>query len=145
VRCNAAGLPIGGVLSEGEAHDVTAYDELMEQRDSDPGAMLVDKGYDSDAIRHDLRDSGAAPEISTKSNRKVQTRSANRSMRCGHALSASSSISRCSGASPPDMTSSPPASLGSSCSDAFISGQGLSTGPSLGAAGTPVKIALLPN
>jgi hypothetical protein len=26
VRCNAAGLPIGIVLSEGEAHDVTAYD-----------------------------------------------------------------------------------------------------------------------
>ena len=72
VRCNAAGLPIGVVLSEGEAHDVTAYDGLMQQRDSDPGAMLADKGYDSDAIRHDLRDSGATPEIPTKSNRKVQ-------------------------------------------------------------------------
>lgn len=72
VRCNAAGLPIGVVLSEGEAHDVTAYEVLMEQRDSDPGAMLADKGYDSDAIRQDLRDSGATPEIPTKSNRKVQ-------------------------------------------------------------------------
>ena len=72
MRCNAAGLPIGIVLSEGEAHDVTAYDGLMQQRDSDPGAMLADKGYDSDAIRHDLRDSGATPEIPTKSNRKVQ-------------------------------------------------------------------------
>ncbi len=72
VRCNAAGLPIGVVLSEGEAHDVRAYDGLMQQRDSDPGAMLADKGYDSDAIRHDLRDSGATPEIPTKSNRKVQ-------------------------------------------------------------------------
>ncbi len=38
----------------------------MEQRDSDPGAMLADKGYDSDAIRQDLRDRGAAPEIPTK-------------------------------------------------------------------------------
>ena len=72
VRCNAAGLPIGVVLSEGEAHDVTAYDGLMQQRDSDPGAMLADKGYDSDAIRHDLWDSGTTPEIPTKSNRKVQ-------------------------------------------------------------------------
>ena len=70
VRCNAAGLPIGVVLSEGEAHDATAYDGLMQQRDSDPGAMLADKGYDSDAIRHDLRDSGATPEIPTRSNRK---------------------------------------------------------------------------
>ena len=72
VRCNAAGLPIGVVLSEGEAHDATAYDGLMQQRDSDPGAMLADNGYDSAAIRHDLRDSGATPEIPTKSNRKVQ-------------------------------------------------------------------------
>lgn len=60
------------MLSEGEAHDSTAYDALMEQRDSDPGAMLADKGYDSDAIRQDLRDRGAAPEIPTKRNRKVQ-------------------------------------------------------------------------
>jgi transposase len=51
---------------------VTAYDALMEQRDSDAGAMLADKGYDSDAIRHDLQDRGTAPEIPTKSNRKVQ-------------------------------------------------------------------------
>jgi transposase len=72
VRCNALGLPIGAVLSEGEAHDVTAYDPLMEQRDSDPGVMLADKGYDSDAIRQDLRDRGTTPEIPTKRNRKVQ-------------------------------------------------------------------------
>jgi len=60
------------VLSVGEAHDVTAYDLLMEQRDSDPGVMLADKGYDSDAIRQDLRDRGTTPEIPTKRTRKVQ-------------------------------------------------------------------------
>ena len=60
------------MLTPGEAHDVTAYDALMEQRDTDAGAMLADKGYDSDAIRHDLRDRATAPEIPTKSNRKVQ-------------------------------------------------------------------------
>jgi transposase len=60
------------VLSEGEAHDVTAYDLLMDQRDSDPGVMLADKGYDSDAIRQDLRDRATTPEIPTKQNRKVQ-------------------------------------------------------------------------
>jgi transposase len=69
---NADGLPIAVVLTGGEAHDVTAYDDLMEQRDSDPGAMLGDKGYDSDAIRQDLKDRGAAPEIPTKRNRIVQ-------------------------------------------------------------------------
>ena len=50
------------VLTAGEADDVTACDALMEQRDSDPGAMSRDKGYDSDAIRHDLQDRGASAE-----------------------------------------------------------------------------------
>ena len=71
-RANALGLPIGVILSAGEAHDLTGYDDLMEERDSDPGAMLADKGYDSDPVRQDLRDRGAAPEIPTKSNRRVQ-------------------------------------------------------------------------
>ena len=44
----------------------------MEERDSDPGVMLADKGYDSDAIRSDLRDRGAEPQIPTKRNRIVQ-------------------------------------------------------------------------
>lgn len=44
----------------------------MEQRDSDPGAFWADKGYDSDALRQDLRDRGATPAIPTKRNRKVQ-------------------------------------------------------------------------
>jgi hypothetical protein len=44
LRCNAVGLPVGVVLTPGETHDVTAYDALMQQRDSDPGAMLADKG-----------------------------------------------------------------------------------------------------
>jgi transposase len=69
---NADGMPIAVEVTPGEAHDVTAYDDLMEQRDSDPGALLADKGYDSDAIRQDLRDRGASPEIPTKSNRIVQ-------------------------------------------------------------------------
>jgi transposase len=69
---NADGMPIAVDVTPGEAHDVTAYDGLMEQRDSDPGALLADKGYDSDAIRQDLRDRGASPEIPTKSNRTEQ-------------------------------------------------------------------------
>ncbi len=72
LRANAEGLPIGVVLTSGEAHDVTAYPALMEERDSDPAVMLADKGYDSDAVRQDLRDRGAAPEIPTKRSRKVQ-------------------------------------------------------------------------
>ena len=44
----------------------------MDERDSDPGVMLADKGYDSEAIRQDLRDRGAAAEIPTRRNRTVQ-------------------------------------------------------------------------
>ena len=119
------------MLSEGEAHDVTAYDELMEQRDSDPGVMLADKGYDSDAIRQNLHDRGAAPEIPTKRNRKVQylvTRPlyALRSrIECfiGH-LKEQRRIAT------PIMTRPQVASWALSCSDALASGSGLSTGPS---------------
>jgi transposase len=72
LRCNAIGLPIAALLSAGQAHDSTAYQALMAERDSDPGAMLADKGYDSEAIRQDLRDRGTTPEIPTKRNRTVQ-------------------------------------------------------------------------
>jgi transposase len=69
---NVDGLPIGIVLTPGEAHDLTAYPGLMEERDSDPGILLADKGYDSDTIRKDANDRGATPEIPTTRNRKVQ-------------------------------------------------------------------------
>lgn len=72
LRTNADGLPIGIILSPGEAHDSTAYADLMDERDSDPGVLLADRGYDSDAIRQDARDRGATPEIPTKRNRRIQ-------------------------------------------------------------------------
>ena len=72
LRANAEGLPIGIILSPGEAHDSTAYADLMDERDSDPGILLADRGYDSDAIRQDARDRGTIPEIPTKRNRRVQ-------------------------------------------------------------------------
>jgi transposase len=72
LRANAEGLPIGVVLTPGEPHDATAYADLMEERDSEPGILLAGRGYDSDAIRRDARDRGAVPEIPTKRNRAVQ-------------------------------------------------------------------------
>lgn len=44
----------------------------MEERDSDPGILLADRGYDSDVIRQDVRDRGGQPEIPTKRNRHIQ-------------------------------------------------------------------------
>lgn len=72
VRVNLHELPIGADLNRGEAHDVTHYDDLMDQRQNDAGLTLADKGYDSDVIRQDLRDHGAAPEIPTKRNRTIR-------------------------------------------------------------------------
>ena len=48
-RTNAEGLPIGVVITPGQAHDVTAFPALMQEIDCDPEQMLGDKGYDSEA------------------------------------------------------------------------------------------------
>ncbi len=50
-------------MTPGGAHDSTAYAELMDEHDS---------GYDSYAIRQDVRDRGGQLEIPTKRNRRVQ-------------------------------------------------------------------------
>ena len=60
------------ILSPDEAHDCTAFDALMAEREANPKVMLADKGYDTDDIRGQLRARGAAPEIPTKRNRKNQ-------------------------------------------------------------------------
>ena len=44
----------------------------MAETDADPAVMLGDKGYDSDAIRDEVRARGGAPEIPTKKNRHIQ-------------------------------------------------------------------------
>lgn len=71
-RTNSEGLPLGFVITPGETHDATAYDELMNLDEMRPTALLADKGYDSDAIREDSWFHGTDPIIPTKVNRKVQ-------------------------------------------------------------------------
>lgn len=71
-RTNAEGLPIGIVITPGQAHDVTAYPALMEEVDDDPEQMLADKGYDSDAVRDDIEARGGQAQIPSKANRNVQ-------------------------------------------------------------------------
>ena len=44
----------------------------MAGRDANPKLLLGDKGYDSDAIRDEVRARGGIPEIPTKKNRHVQ-------------------------------------------------------------------------
>ena len=44
----------------------------MAEHEIDPEVLLADRGYDSDAIREDVRARGGVPEIPTKKNRRVQ-------------------------------------------------------------------------
>src|ERR1700757_3842094 len=71
-RTNAEALPIGIVITPGQAHDVTAFPALMQEIDCDPEQMLGDKGYDSDAVRQEIADRGGEALIPTKANRKIQ-------------------------------------------------------------------------
>ena len=72
LRTNAEGLPVALLLTPGEAHDCTAFTDLMAEHDVDPETLLADRGYDSDAIRADVCARGGTPEIPTKKNRRVQ-------------------------------------------------------------------------
>lgn len=71
-RANAEGLAVGFSVTPGQASDMAAYGDLMDEDAPDPVSMLADKGYDSDAIRDDLESRGIEPVIPTKSNRKIQ-------------------------------------------------------------------------
>jgi transposase len=44
----------------------------MAEHGADPEVLLADRGYDSDAIRDDIRARGGVPEIPTKKSRRVQ-------------------------------------------------------------------------
>jgi transposase len=44
----------------------------MAEHDANPEVLLADRGYDSDAIREDVRSRGGKPQIPTKKNRRVQ-------------------------------------------------------------------------
>jgi IS5 family transposase len=65
-RTNAEGMPIGLVITPGQAHDVTAFPALMQKVDCDFEQLLGDKGYDSDTGCQEIAD------VPTKANGKIQ-------------------------------------------------------------------------
>ena len=71
-RTNVEGLPIGIVITPGQAHDVTAVPALMHDIDCDPEQMLGDKGYDSEAVREDIEQRGGEAVIPSIATRKIQ-------------------------------------------------------------------------
>jgi transposase len=50
---DARGRPIAFRLSPGEATDCKAYEPLMDLPEQVPDALIADKTYNADAIRHD--------------------------------------------------------------------------------------------
>ena len=65
-RTNIEGLPIGLVITPGQAHDVTAVPALMHDIDCDPEQML------GDAVREDIEQRGGEAVIPSIATRKIQ-------------------------------------------------------------------------
>ncbi|WP_271574366.1 IS5 family transposase [Bradyrhizobium sp. CCBAU 11361] len=72
-RVDAKGRPVRLMITPGEAHDVTCAEALRDGLDA-RAIVIADKGYDADRVRAHIRDQGAIPNISTKSNRKKRFR-----------------------------------------------------------------------
>jgi Transposase DDE domain len=104
-RTNTEGLPIGVVITPGQAHDVTAFPALMQEIDCDPEHMLGDKGYDSEAVRREIEQRGGEAAIPSTATRKIQHAVDRPFMPCEIESSASSIERRTHAASPPAMTS----------------------------------------
>ena len=63
------GLPIAFHLTPGQRHDIAGGEALLVDLE-EGSVVLADKAYDSDALRAQIEDQGAAPNIPDKSNRK---------------------------------------------------------------------------
>lgn len=72
LRANGLGLPVALLLTPGEALDAKGFGPVIDQPGPEPKVLIADKGYDSDAIRDDIRARGAEPVIPMKRNRVVQ-------------------------------------------------------------------------
>ena len=70
-KAHYQGLPLGFILTGGEASDYTAAEPLMDIPVAAPKALLADKGYDGDRFRESLLIRGILPIIPPRSNRKV--------------------------------------------------------------------------
>lgn len=57
------------ILTEGQVHDITQADTLLQGIDTD--AVLADKAFDSDALLQTITDTGAKAVIPPRSNRNT--------------------------------------------------------------------------
>jgi transposase len=66
---DALGNPVEVMLSEGQDHDLTCAQSLIEA--VDPGALIADKAFDADGFIAALNDRAIKPVIPSKSTRKT--------------------------------------------------------------------------
>jgi transposase len=66
VAVNGEGKPVKLHLTEGECHDVTCAEVLLEGLA--PKHVIADKGYDSDPLRQKIRSAGAKPVMPSRRN-----------------------------------------------------------------------------
>lgn len=67
---DALGNPVALSLTPGQTADITQAEPLLDR--IEPGALLADKGYDSDALVAVLEERDITPVIPSKANRKEQ-------------------------------------------------------------------------
>ena len=67
IAADAHGNPIDFEITGGEVHDAKAASQVIEKV-KEAKALVADKGYDSEAIRDEVRARGARPIIPRKSN-----------------------------------------------------------------------------
>nr|WP_232446062.1 IS5 family transposase [Burkholderia ubonensis] len=67
-----AGRPLRMIVTEGQVSDISCAHELVEHLRT--GAVIADKGYDSDAFVNTIRASRAKAVIPPRSNRKTKRR-----------------------------------------------------------------------
>jgi transposase len=69
MAADAHGNPIDFEITGGEVHDAKAAGTIIKKIES-AEHFIADKGYDSETIRHQLRETGMNPVIPRKSNSK---------------------------------------------------------------------------
>lgn len=69
VLADAQGRPLRFILTGGEAHDVTAVPDLLD--DIAGGGVIADRAYDSNAVRQIIADAGAQAVIPSKRSRTI--------------------------------------------------------------------------
>jgi transposase len=66
VIADGSGRALGFVLAPGQAHELPLAPDLLEIVPGDPGWVIGDRGYASDAFRQCIWDAGARPAIPPK-------------------------------------------------------------------------------